>query len=309
MTGGGNATSPSGRQHSIRHGGQLLTITEVGAGIREYLVDDRPVLDGYGAQEMCTGARGHHLIPWPNRIRDGRYGWRGRALQLDLTEPEKGGAIHGLTRWALWRLVGSGRDWAALEYVLHACPGWPFVLACRIEYGLDDAGLTVRTTVTNVGAQACPYGSGAHPYLTLGDPRIDAAYVEVPAATYLPVDEGAIPVGRRPVAGTPYDLRAGDPLGDRRIDITYTDLARGADGLVRAVLSRPGGPRVVLWADEAYPYLEVFTGDTLPEPQRRRTGLGVEPMTCAPDAFNSGDGLIVLEPGEGHSGTWGISPG
>jgi aldose 1-epimerase len=53
----------------------------------------------------------------------------------------------------------------------------------------------------------------------------------------------------------------------------------------------------------------LFTGDSLPDASRRRGGLGVEPMTCAPNAFASGDGLRVLEPGESFSAAWGIAPG
>ena len=50
----------------------------------------------------------------------------------------------------------------------------------------------------------------------------------------------------------------------------------------------------------------VFTGDPLLDVARRSAA--VEPMTCAPNAFRSGDGLIVLEPGDTHVATWGISP-
>jgi aldose 1-epimerase len=56
-------------------------------------------------------------------------------------------------------------------------------------------------------------------------------------------------------------------------------------------------------------YVESFTGDSLPEEGRRRRGLGVEPMTAAPDAFNSGDGLITLEPGQTHVASWELRPG
>jgi aldose 1-epimerase len=62
-----------------------------------------------------------------------------------------------------------------------------------------------------------------------------------------------------------------------------------------------------LWVDESYPHLMVFTGDPLPDVARR--SLAVEPMTCQPDAFNSGDGLILLEPGEAITSAWGIRPG
>jgi aldose 1-epimerase len=60
--------------------------------------------------------------------------------------------------------------------------------------------------------------------------------------------------------------------------------------------------------DERFPYYMLFSGDTLPEMSSRRRSLAVEPMTCAPNAFASGDGLIVLEPGESVVSRWGIAP-
>ena len=300
--------APSGSQHELRHGGQRAVVTEVGAGLRSYMAGSRPVIDGYAETERCTGARGHTMIPWPNRIKAGKFRWQGAEHQLDLTEPAAGGAIHGLTRWASWGLISRGEGHASFGNVLYACPGWPWVLDCRIDYVLDDAGLGVTTTATNIGAGACPYGTGAHPYLTVGTETIDRAQAQVPGSVYLPVDDAGIPTGRAAVEATRYDLRTKQVLGGRKIDVTYTELARDGDGLARVGLSLPGGPAVTLWADAAYPYLEIFTGDTLPQPGRRRTGLGVEPMTCAPNAFNSGDGLITLEPGQSHRASWGIDP-
>ncbi|MDQ6752825.1 MAG: aldose 1-epimerase family protein [Actinomycetota bacterium] len=300
---------PSGVQYRISHGEQAVMLTEVGAALRVYTVGGLPVLDGYQSGEVCTGARGQSLIPWPNRIRGGRYRWNGSDQQLDLSEPAKHGAIHGLTRWANWELVEQRAERISFRHILHACQGWSGVLDCRLDYELGDRGLTVRTSATNVGSSACPYGTGAHPYLSVGLPAIDPAIVTVPGASYLPVDDAGIPIGHRPVEGTPYDLRTAQPLGDRQIDVAYTELDRGADGLARVRLAAPdGGPAVELWVDRSYPYVEIFTGDALPDPGRRRTGLGVEPMTCAPDAFNSGEGLLVLEPGQSHSASWGIQP-
>ena len=301
-------SAPSGHQFHLNHGEQAVVVTEVGAGLRSYLAGTRPVIDGYPEAQSCTGARGHSLIPWPNRIKAGKYGWDGIEYQLDLTEPAFNGAIHGLTRWASWQLLEHDGAHASFGYVLYACPGWPWVLECRIDYSLDDTGLTVRTTATNIGAGDCPYGTGAHPYLSVGTPTIDTAHARIPGSLYLPVDAVGIPTGREPVDGTRYDLRTEELLGGRKIDVAYTDLDRGPDGRARVRLSAPGGPAVALWADEKYPYLEVFTGDSLPQPGRRRTGLGVEPMTCAPNAFNSGEGLLTLEPGQEHSASWGIEP-
>ena len=302
---------PSGRQYDINFDRQSATVTEVGAALRVYREDGRDLLDGYGPEDMCTGARGQSLLPWPNRIKGGGYEWEGRHLQLDLSEPDKGGAIHGLTRWRNWTVQQRTADSISFAYTLHACQGWPWVLDCRLDYQLDDGGLSARTTVTNRSEEPCPFGTGAHPYLSLGLPGqvIDAGLVQVPGGTYLPVDERGIPTGHTRVDGTEYDLRELQQLGGRHIDVAYTDLVRGGDSRARVKLLRPdqsGG--VELWVDETYPYLEIFTGDTLPQPDRRRSGLGVEPMTCAPDAFNSGEGLINLEPGQSHTGQWGIRP-
>src|SRR5262245_39479539 len=77
---------PSGQQVEIRHGHQQATIVEVGGGLREYRVGGQPVLDGYAEHEMADGGRGQPLLPWPNRIQDGRYEFRGQTLQLPLTE-------------------------------------------------------------------------------------------------------------------------------------------------------------------------------------------------------------------------------
>lgn len=284
-----------------------VALTEVGAGLRTFTADGRHLIDGYPVSERCTGARGHSLIPWPNRIKGGKYRWDGTDYQLDLTEPAVGGAIHGLTRWASWDAVEHDNEHATFRHVLYPRQGWDWVYDCVIEYVLDDSGLTVRTSAMNIGEKAGPYGTGAHPYLTAGTPTIDDVAVSVPASIYLPVDDAGIPTGSKQVEGTKYDLRSPTTMGDRQIDVAYTDLMREPDAKARVRLEAPNLDAVSLWANDAYPYLELYTGDTQPEP-RRRTGLGVEPMTCAPDAFNSGHGLITLAPGETHTAEWGIQP-
>src|SRR6478735_7764382 len=129
---------PSGQQYAIASGRHEVLLTEVGGALRSYLHDGRNLLDGYGPEDMCTGARGQSLIPWPNRIGSGRYNWEGRPLQLDLSEPDKGGAIHGLTRWRNWTVLHHSEDAISFTYTLHACPGWPWVLDCRLEYRIGE---------------------------------------------------------------------------------------------------------------------------------------------------------------------------
>jgi aldose 1-epimerase len=301
--------TPSGEQVEIRHGDQCAIAVEVGGGLRSYVAAGQELLDGYDEGELCTGGRGQVLIPWPNRLRDGWYEFAGRRNQLALSEPAKHNAIHGLVRWVNWSVAARAPERAVMAHTLHPQAGWPFALDLRIEYALGDEGLTVTTTATNAGPDRCPYGAGNHPYLTLGTDTINPLVLQAPGRTYLSADDQGIPTRALPVLDTRFDFLAPRELGATELDTGYCDLVRDPDGLARVRLSTAGDERrVTLWLDQAYPYLMLFTGDSLPETKRRRHGLGVEPMTCAPNALQSGDGLRVLEPGESLTSRWGISP-
>jgi aldose 1-epimerase len=298
---------PSGEQIEIHAGEHRVVVTEVGGGLRSYTVGRRGILDGYGEQEMSDAGRGQVLIPWPSRLQDGAYEFGGRRHQLPLTEPEAGNAIHGLVRWGAWSVGDRQADRVVMEHTLHPQPGYPFALALGIEYSLSDAGLRVTTTATNVGDEPCPYGSGAHPYLTVGTKTVDTVVLRAPGHTVLNVDDRGIPVDAERVEQTEYDFLRPKPIGATKIDNTFTDLERGDDGLARVELHDPDGEtRVSLWLDESYPYLTLFTGDTQPSVDRR--SLAVEPITCPPNAFRSGDSIVTLQPGESTTSVWGIEP-
>ncbi len=298
---------PSGEQFELAFGGQRAVVVEVGGGLRSYSVDGRDVLDGYAADEMCTSGRGQLLMPWPNRIEDGSYELGGRTHQLALTEPEHGNAIHGLVRWAAWTVAEREPHRAVLRHTLRPQPGYPFTLALRVEYALSDDGLSVRTTATNLGTSACPFGCGAHPYLTLGTDTIDGLHLRVPARTMLRMNERSIPVGEEEVEGTDYDFRSSKPIGATKLDNAFTTLQPDEDGLTRTELREPAtGDGLTLWVDDAFRYLMVFTGDALPDVNRR--AVAIEPMTCPPNAFRSGTDVITLEPGAAWTGSCGIRP-
>ncbi|HEX6680391.1 MAG TPA: aldose 1-epimerase family protein [Gaiellaceae bacterium] len=294
--------APSGTQSELALGDQRAVVVEVGGGLRTYSSGGRAVLDGYAEDELCGSGRGQLLLPWPNRIADGRYEFDGEAEQLPLDEPERGNAIHGLVRWATWRVAARAPDSVTLEHLLHPRPGYPFALELRVRYSLDADGLSVSIEATNIGTSPCPYGAGAHPYLALDSGIVDGVTLQVPAETVLEADERGIPVSTGSVDGTHFDFRAPRKIGSLALDHCFTDLVRGEDGRARVQL----GNEATLWADESFGYLMVFTGDGLPDVARR--SLAVEPMTCAPNAFRTGDGLIRLEPGETHTAVWGITP-
>jgi aldose 1-epimerase len=293
--------NPSGEQVELAFGKQRAVVVSVGAGLRTYSVGERPILDGYAADALCPSGRGQLLAPWPNRIEDGRYELDGRSHQLPLDEPERRNAIHGLTRWSHWWVAERTADGVAFEHVLYPRPGYPFSLALRVEYLLSDEGLTVRTEAKNIGSDTAPYGVGSHPYLAVDDDLVDDVELCVPAASVLLANERGIPVGSAPVADEGLDFRSSRAIGPLELDHCFTDLER--DGAGRA---RVGVGTTTLWADESYPYLMVFTGDGLLDVARR--SVAVEPMTCAPNAFRSGEGLVRLEPDQSHLGSWGIRP-
>jgi aldose 1-epimerase len=296
---------PSGEQIEIRAGDQRVVVVEVGGGLRSYTIGGRELLDGYGEADMATAGRGQVLIPWPNRIQDGTYEFAGRTHQLPLTEPEAGNAIHGLVRWAAWSVGEREADRVVMEHALHPRPGYPFSLDLSIEYSVSDEGLRVASTATNVGPDACPYGSGAHPYLTVGAERVDSVVLSAPGRTLLQLDSRGVPVAAAPVEGTDYDFRQPRAIGATTLDNAFTDLERHDDGLARVEVRHPdNGTGLTLWLDESYPYLQLFTGDSQPSVDRR--SLAVEPMTCPPNAFRTGQGVVVLEPGESTTAEWGL---
>ncbi|PKH42035.1 aldose 1-epimerase family protein [Nocardioides alpinus] len=296
---------PSGDQYEIAAAGYAAVVTESGAALRGLSLHGRELVDGFAADEMSSGGRGQLLAPWPNRIRDGRYAFGGRDLQLGLTDPSRGNASHGLARWAAWTLEEHTATSVSLVYRVMAQTGYPWSLDLHVLYDLSADGLVVTQTATNLSPSPAPYASGAHPYLKVGD-AIEELELRVPARTRLLVDDRQLPIGAEPVAGG-YDFTRPRPVGDAVLDEAYGDLAREG-GRTTVTLRDPVLDRgVALWVDERHHWLQVFTP---PPVEGRRTGLAVEPMTAPADAFNSGTDLVTLAPaggpGDELSVSWGI---
>ncbi|MFI6508541.1 aldose 1-epimerase family protein [Streptosporangium sp. NPDC050855] len=310
--------APTGTQHTIAADGFEAVITELGAGLRSLTQDGRPLVVDFPADRPPVGGAGLPLLPWPNRIEDGRYTFDGEERQLALSEPKTGNAIHGFSRTFPWRVLSHEESSIRMGLRLFPQLGYPHILDLSIRYALSATGLEVEIEAENVGATDAPYGFGAHPYLTLGAPGtsvpLDEAVLELPAAQWIAVNERKIPTGRKDVKGTEYDFRTARPIGGTELDTAFTDLERGDDGLVRVRLTSPDGTDgtggtggVQLWAGEGIEWLQLYTGDTLPE-EHRRQGLAVEPMSCPPNAFATGEDVVRLAPGGRAVHRWGIGP-
>ncbi|TAM90676.1 MAG: aldose epimerase [Jatrophihabitans sp.] len=289
----------TGRQFLIRAADAEATVVEVGAGLRRFAVGGVDVSatypDGVLAPKCCGGV----LVPWPNRLRGGRYRFGGEQFQLALTEPAAGNAIHGLGRWERWEVVGHEPSRVTLGLDVVPQSGWPFEVRVEVTYALGADGLGVTLAATNTGERPAPFGAGCHPYLSTRGAALADVVLTVPAERHVVVDAAQIPVRTEPVAGGDFDFRAGRVLGGQRLDDGFTALT----GREARVDGPHGGAR--LWFDDSVRYLQAFTVEDL---AGGGPAVALEPMTCAADAFNSGDGLVVLEPAQSFAFAWGIAP-
>jgi aldose 1-epimerase len=298
----------TGQQYEIHAGDYRATATELGAGLREMTFRDQPVVAGYPADELVPAGAGQLLAPWPNRVDGGSYEFGGAEYHLALSEPARGNAIHGLTRWTSWTPVRHEADAVLLRSAPHGYQGYPFGLELEAEYRLDlGTGLQVTISARNRGSRAAPYGTGSHPYLAcafVGSASADECELTLPAASWLPLDGRGIPSGPpQTVKDTAYDFRETRPIGGTRLDDALTGLDRDADGRAWAYLAARA--RVGLWAGPGYHWLQVFTADPLGE-ELRRKAVAIEPMTCPPNALVTGEDLLIIQPGDSVSHSWGI---
>lgn len=300
----------TGEQHVLQLDGPAgpvtATVAELAASLRRVRVGDTEIVQDYPADALPSGASGIVLVPWPNRIRDGRWALDGKPQQLDLTEPSKGNASHGLLRNTGWTATERSDSTVTLTAVVFPQHGYPFHLETAVRYSLTPSGIDVACTVRNAGEGRAPFGVGSHPYLRVGDAAMRDLVVTVSGDRMLETDERSLPVREVPVDGTDQDLRAGAPLRDVELDTAYTGLAV-EEGRVRHRLAAPDGTAVELAADPVFGWVQVFTTDVYGTDAGPIDAVAVEPMTCPPDAFNSGTDLLHLEPGEAWTGGWSLA--
>lgn len=284
-------------------------IGTVAATLRSLSVDGADLTEPHHHDRIPPFCNGIVLAPWPNRVRDGRWTHDGVVQQLDVTEPARGGALHGLLQFADYVVRDEAPDAVTLGAVIAPQHGWPFALDTWVAYRIESDGITVTHGATNLADRPAPYAVGTHPFLRVGSAPVEQLTLTAPAATLFDVDARLNPVGESSVEGTAADLRGGRTVGELTLDTAYGSLTHAdvADGRgASAWLTAPDGARTTLWQDVDWGYLQVFTTPIFPRPSGLGTAVAVEPMTAPPDALNSGEGLIWLEPGASWQGSWGL---
>lgn len=293
--------APTGEQHVIVRGTARAVITELAASLRALSVDGVDLVQSYPEHSLPPLGEGIVLMPWPNRVEDGRWELDGRTQQLDITEVDRNNAIHGLLRNSPYRLVERDAESVVLAADVFPQHGYPFHLETTVRYGLIEDGIAVTHGVRNVGAGRAPVAIGTHPFLKIGGVPVDELTLVLNASTHFEVDARLNPVREHDVEGTEWDLRAGRRVGDLALDDAFGGVQ--TVGGVSALLRAPDGREVRLLQDESHRYLQAFITRDFPD---AGTAIALEPMTAPPNALNSGLGLRWLEPGAAWSVGWGI---
>ncbi|TAP44117.1 aldose 1-epimerase family protein [Arthrobacter sp. S39] len=295
----------SGTEHSIAFGPYSAIITARGGALRELQFQGRHLVVTFGPDGEIPDYRGVICAPWPNRLADGTYSYAGRSFGAALNEPERGTALHGLLTGVEWELRGHTADSVTLAGTVEAGQAYPAGLDVAVTYSLSADGLSATVLTRNTGTETAPYGVCPHPYLVAGSSPLDEWTLELPAREFLAVSaERLLPEGIQPVDGHEFDFRTPRRLGAVKIDHAFTGIVRGEGGLAAVRVLDPAGTGVELEWDANWPWVQVHTADK--PAGKDRLGLAVEPMTCPPDAFNSGTDLAHLAPGESHEAGWTI---
>jgi aldose 1-epimerase len=201
---------PTGVEHALQRGRQRLVVSEAGGGARSWTLDGAELLASFAAGTRDAAFAGKPLMPWPNRLRDGRYVFEASAYRVAVTEPENGTALHGLTLSSRWQASRTSPHAVTLTHRLRSREGYPFALDLAVGYELEPGGVVVTLRAMNAGAGRAPFGAGLHPYL-----RFDGdVTLQVPASTRVPVDQRLLPTGPpAPVGDTDLDFRRPRRLG------------------------------------------------------------------------------------------------
>ncbi|MFB9646658.1 aldose 1-epimerase family protein [Microbacterium terregens] len=326
----------SGTQHALRAGDYEAVIASVGASLRSLTFGGRDLVVPYDADQVRPSYRGATLAPWPNRIVDGRYSFAGAERQVPLTEPARHHALHGLAAWLDYQPIDKGPSHVTLAATIEPQTGYPWRVLVATTFSLGPDGLTQSVRATNESPDAAPWGTGPHPYLVAGPGSVDEWTLELPARDVLAVTpDRLIPVELRAVDSDDpgrFDFREARRIGTVELDHAYTALTRDEAGFAAVRLTVPGpspdaasaspgasgregiaaGSGVEMVWDAACPWVQIHTSDKGAGVPGHRAGLAVEPMTCAPDAFNAASydydtGLLVLDPEASAEASWRIA--
>lgn len=239
------------------------------------------------------------LYPFPSRIRHGIYRFEGQDYALPMNEATRNNALHGLVHPQPFQVIHQEttptRALLALQYDNNeALPGYPFPFSLRVTYVLtpppadapnQSCTLTVAFSAVNTGTTRCPAAFGWHPYFTFNGESTDDLTIEMPVREVVQLDDKLLPVGRIDV-----DKEGILPLRNQNLDSAFV-VHDKPEGVTTVLHSPRQGLSLNVWQSQSFGFLVVYTPG-------RRDHIAIEPLTANVNAFNNGEGLTILNPGE-----------
>jgi aldose 1-epimerase len=288
----------------IRSDGYIARLNSLGARHEKLTFNGRNLIE-----ERRPDPRGFYcgdiLAPWPNRIQDGVYEYAGQRYSVEVNEVARRNALHGLVTNEIWEVSSRSTESVTFSLDAQASNGYPFHLQYSLEYKVDSQGLSIKLTVHNRGDSTAPFGASIHPYLVADESTgVNQWKLSLPADHFMSVDsERLLPVGIESVAATDFDFRNSRTIKDTFIDHAF----KVSEGLAASVVTvkAPSGTGVAMEFDSSSKWVQIHTADRDGDPTGRRS-LAVEPMSCPPNAFNSGLDLVLLDPRAKYSISWRI---
>jgi aldose 1-epimerase len=269
-------------------------LANYGAALNSYRFQNIEFVDGYLNPEETVNQqyKGVVLAPFPNRIAAAKYTFNNQSYILDINRAKEGLALHGFLYNHIFKVVELQQNRCTLLFrYTELKNGFPFPFKLKVSYNLDAEGrLKVSFQIENIGTEAFPFGLGWHPYFNFKE-SIDDLKLDFPASQRLILDDKKIPTGQLHAF-----TKESDSLN--LVDHEFDDCFKLLDSGMQVFKLCGSKYELEISAEQSnFPYFQVYT-------PKNRKSIAIEPMTCAPDAFNNGLGLQILKAGEVFEATY-----
>ncbi len=240
------------------------------------------------------------LIPFPNRLKDGKYEFKDQAYQFPINEANRQNALHGLildSDFELVNEIAAGALSVGLQYTYTGDQEYyPFPFVFTVNISIDKFKCEVSMIMQNTGDHEMPFGMGWHPYFTLQQ-SIDDCGLCIPNCKSIVLDDKLIPTGNKSAY---KDFSKCKPIEDTTFDSAFL-FEKDADFTSIILENEEHKLRYYQETrDSKFNYLQIYTPED-------RMSIAFEPMTCNIDAFNNKNGLVVLAPRKKYKARCGVA--
>lgn len=261
------------------------------------------ILDSYQAADDTIAKafyKSHFLLPFPNRMKDGRYTFDGKSYQFPVNDANTTNNLHGFLEPISMEIIhqeeNENQAVVELKGSFEGLDYYPFPFDFYVKYTLTNSELIIQTKIRNTGNTAMPIGFGWHPYFKLDTENIDVLKMQFPDCQSVEVDNRMIPTGETKDYAKFSDLTT---IGKTKLDTCF--ILNHSDSKRATITLQSATTTLNVWQEtETFPYFQVYTPN-------QRQSIAIEPMTCNIDVFNNKNSLWILEPEEEKQMEFGVS--